>query len=143
MPPSLTCTRLLKFDAAHRVMLHESKCKMLHGHGYVVEATFAALSLDDVGRIIDFGVVKERLGGWIDAHWDHTAILYDKDAELGANIRQVTGQKIYFMPANPTAENMAAHLLHDICPTLFTGTDVRCTKIRLWETVNCYADAEL
>lgn len=137
------CTRLLKFDAAHRVMLHESKCKMLHGHGYGVEATFTAKSLDSIGRVIDFGVIKERLGSWIDKNWDHTAILYDKDAELGATIGQITGQKVYFMPTNPTAENMADYLLNRICPELFADTEVLCTKIRLWETTNCYADAEL
>lgn len=143
MPTRLSCTRLIKFDAAHRIMLHESKCKMLHGHGYVLEATFDAKNLDSLGRVIDFGVIKEKLGGWINAHWDHATILFDKDAELGAKIAEVTGQKIYFMPANPTAENMAAYLLNNICPALFADTDVMCTKIRLWETTNCYADAEL
>ena len=75
-------TRKLHFDAAHRVMQHESKCKYLHGHRYVVEATFEAAQLDDLGRVVDFGVIKERLGQWLDAHWDHATILYQKDKEL-------------------------------------------------------------
>ena len=33
----ITCTRRIEFDAAHRILNHESKCKMLHGHRYVVE----------------------------------------------------------------------------------------------------------
>ena len=36
-----TCTRRIEFDAAHRVMEHESKCRHLHGHRYAIEATFA------------------------------------------------------------------------------------------------------
>ena len=30
----ITCTRKIGFDAAHRVMLHETKCKNLHGHNW-------------------------------------------------------------------------------------------------------------
>jgi 6-pyruvoyl-tetrahydropterin synthase len=28
------CTRVMTFDAAHRVLRHESKCASLHGHTY-------------------------------------------------------------------------------------------------------------
>ncbi len=42
----ITCTRRIEFDAAHRILNHESKCKMLHGHRYAIEATFEAKNLD-------------------------------------------------------------------------------------------------
>ena len=74
----MICTRKLEFDSAHRVMEHESKCKMLHGHRYVVEASFAAKELDEIGRIIDFGLIREILGKWIDDNLDHNAILWLK-----------------------------------------------------------------
>ena len=62
-----TCTRKLEFDAAHRVMEHESKCRHLHGHRYVAEVTVATSELDGLGRVLDFGLLKTELGGWIDA----------------------------------------------------------------------------
>ena len=136
-----TCTRRLEFDAAHRVMRHESKCKYLHGHRYVVEATFAAEALDSVGRVIDFGSVKEILGGWIDEHWDHTAILHEDDRKLGEAVIGHTKQEIYYLPYNPTAENLAAYLLETVCPRLFKGKGIRCVHVRVHETPNCYADA--
>jgi 6-pyruvoyltetrahydropterin/6-carboxytetrahydropterin synthase len=136
-----TCTRRIEFDAAHRVMEHESKCRHLHGHRYAVEATFAAKDLDKLGRVIDFGAIKETLGAWIDAHWDHATILSEKDRALGEAIAAKTGQIIFYLPANPTAENMAEYLLKEICPKLFEG--VRCTRIRLYETPNCFADADI
>lgn len=135
----ITCTRRIEFDAAHRVMLHESKCKYLHGHRYVLEATFTADKLDSVGRIIDFGVIKQKLGGWIDEHWDHTAILFDKDKALGDAVSGQTNQAIYYMPANPTAENMASYLFEKICPGLFQETGLKCVGIKLYETPNCVA----
>lgn len=139
----ISCTRKIEFDAAHRVMLHESKCKYLHGHRYVIEATFAAEALDTVGRVVDFGEIKTVLGGWVDATWDHTTILNEKDRELGEEIARQTGQLVFYLPTNPTAENMAEYLLKIVCPKLFAGRPLHCTKIRLYETPNCYADASL
>ncbi len=138
---AITCTRRIEFDAAHRVMLHESKCKHLHGHRYAIEATFASDGLDSLGRVVDFGVVKEKLGGWINEHWDHATILFDKDKTLGEDIAKHTGQKVFYLDANPTAENMADYILKNICPELFTGMGITCTNIRLYETPGCYVDA--
>jgi len=134
---AIICTRRLEFDAAHRVLEHESKCKNLHGHRYVVEASFTAKQLDRLGRVVDFGVIKERLGAWIDQNWDHTTILFDKDKELGKAISAVTGQVIFYLPSNPTAENMAAYLLENVCPQLFADYELKCVSIRLYETPNC------
>lgn len=139
----LTCTRRIEFDAAHRVMKHESKCKHLHGHRYAIEATFAASALDALGRVIDFGVIKELLGGWIDEHWDHATILHEKDKPVGDAIAAQTGQEIFYLPSNPTVENMVDYLLRTVCPALFAAKNIECVHIRLYETPNCYADASL
>jgi 6-pyruvoyltetrahydropterin/6-carboxytetrahydropterin synthase len=135
-----TCTRRIEFDAAHRVVGHEGKCKHLHGHRYALEATFAGSSLDELGRVVDFAVIKELLGNWINDHWDHATILFDKDKALGTAITGVTGQKIFYMPSNPTAENMAEYVLHTVCADLFGDMPIRCVRIRLYETPNCYAE---
>lgn len=137
----ITCTRRIEFDSAHRVMEHESKCQFIHGHRYVVEATFTAEDLDKQGRVIDFGQVKALLGGWVDDNWDHTAILHEADRKLGAMLAESTGQAVYYLPYNPTAENIARYLLEEICPKLFARSNVRCVRIRVHETPNCYADA--
>ena len=137
----ITCTRKIEFDAGHRLMNHESKCRYVHGHRYIIEATFTAPELDRVGRVIDFAAIKEKLWNWIENNWDHTIILYKQDKELGDAIENHTGQKIYYMPTNPTAENMADYLLNAICPKLFNNEqDLTCTRLRLWETPNCYAE---
>ena len=135
----ITCTRRINFDAAHRLMGHEGKCKHMHGHRYVLEATFAAEKLDNLGRVVDFGVIKEKLGGWIDAHWDHNAVLYEKDQALGKAIEHETKQVIFYLPENPTAENMASYIFNVVCPELFTGSGLRCTAVTLHETPNCRA----
>ena len=135
----IICTRRLEFDSAHRVMKHESKCKMLHGHRYVVEVSFGAKNLDEIGRVIDFGVIREVLGKWLDNNFDHNTILHQDDKILGDNIAKITGQKIYYLPYNPTAENIAKYLIEDICPQLFSNYPIKCVAIKVYETPNCSA----
>lgn len=133
--------RRIAFCAGHRVSGHESKCRNLHGHNYV--AFFHAIprrGLDDLGRVIDFGVLKQRLNGWIEAHWDHGLILWERDEEAIAAARQIAHQKVFLLRANPTAENMAYELLHEIAPRALMEDSVAVTKVVLWETENCYAE---
>jgi 6-pyruvoyltetrahydropterin/6-carboxytetrahydropterin synthase len=142
----ITCTRRIQFCAGHRVAGHENKCAHLHGHNYVALVTAEAEQLDSVGRVVDFSVLKERVGGWIDERWDHGMILWEDDGCVSGNVETIkrlgpcdAPQKLYLMPSNPTAENMAAHLGAVICPQLLADVGVRVVEIVLWETENCYA----
>jgi 6-pyruvoyltetrahydropterin/6-carboxytetrahydropterin synthase len=45
------------------------------------------------------------------------------------------------LPYNPTAENLAKHLLEQVCPQLLAGTGVRATKVVIWETDEACAAA--
>lgn len=145
MSRPITCTRRIQFCAGHRVHNHESKCRNLHGHNYVAMFTAGAEpdreATDSLGRVIDFSVLKERIGGWIDKCWDHGYILWDADEEAVMAVTAVSGQKLYLMPYNPTAENMATYLLTRVCPAVLADTGVEVTHVRVWETENCYADA--
>jgi len=139
----VTCTRRLEWDAMHRIPRHESKCAAYHGHRYAAELTCFAPSLDDRGRVVDFGVVKELVGGWIDAHWDHTAILMRGDpdpaiAALAAS-NERHGRPVYWLDAPPTAECIVAELAR-VAGDLLAPTGVRVVRIRLWETPNGSAE---
>lgn len=144
-------TRRLEFDAGHRVLNHESKCANLHGHRYVAELSVIAKELDNVGRVIDFSVVKQLVGGWIDEHWDHNIILNQLDplAKLWTETNQAeivrpamfNDKPPYLMPTwapNPTAENMVKVLAIEAQGMLPMGLCV--VQVRLYETPNCWAD---
>ncbi len=136
--------RRIQFCAGHRVHKHESKCAHPHGHNYVafiharvrVQESFG--ELDDIGRVIDFSVLKERVGTWIDENWDHGFIYMKGDLDMEIIFKD-SDYKNYPMVKNPTAENMAQHLVRDICPKLMEGTNVHIHKVVIWETENCYA----
>lgn len=139
----LTCIRRLEFDAMHRVPRHESKCAAWHGHRYAAEIHCSAEQLDDRGRVIDFGVVKALVGGWIDEHWDHTAILMrgdpDPAAEVIAASNAAKGRPVYWMDVHPTAENIVAELA-GVAQKLLEPKGVEVVRIRLWETPNGSAE---
>ena len=137
----LTCTRRIEWDAMHRIPRHESKCRAFHGHRYAAELTCDAPELDDRGRVVDFGVIKERVGGWVDQHWDHTAILMqgDPEAEPLAQANARLGRPVYWTERPPTAEVIVAELAR-IAQELLADTGVTVVRIRLWETPNGSAE---
>jgi len=143
----ITCTRRLTFCAGHRVVGHEGKCRHLHGHNYVVEITCEADRLDGVGRVVDFGVIKREVGGWIDSALDHGFLVWTKDiatiralAEFYEDEDKGLVQKCYMMDANPTAENIA-EMLRERASKLLEGFGVYVVGVVVHETENCSATA--
>lgn len=146
------CTRILEFDAAHRLQNHAGKCQHLHGHRYKVEIT-CACHLDAVGMVIDFGVVKKLVGGWIDENLDHNTIYEKSDAMMQHLHDQQRGmceelriphKPWHSMNSAPTCENLAKYLF-DQARRLLEGAGgpnawLVVSRVRLWETPNCYAD---
>ena len=136
----IECTRRIEFDTAHRVIGHQNKCKYLHGHRYALEITAKACELDKLGMVVDFGLLKSVMKGWIDENFDHNVILHQDDKELGSLIASHTGQDVYYLKSNPTAENIALHLKLDIIPRLFGKNSFDIVKIRLYETPNAFVE---
>lgn len=135
-------TRKIEFDAGHRVPRHASKCKSPHGHRYVAEITCAAAELTIEGFVVDFGVVKQVVGGWVDMNWDHTMLYQHGDPVMEAMRAQVADAGLrpwYGMTDPPTAEHMAHHLF-DVATELLRDHRVEVRSVRIWETPNCYAE---
>lgn len=139
----LVLMRRIPFCAGHRLFGHGGKCEFFHGHNYIADFHVVGDAMDDVGRVVDFAQLKAALKGWIDEHWDHGFVLFQGDENGLAAIRQVQPSKYFVLPANPTAENMALHLLHVVCPEILTPLGVRAIKVVLWETSEAYAEATL
>jgi len=144
----ITCTRRIQFCAGHRVLGHEGKCANIHGHNWVAMITAEAPVLDNVGRVVDFSVLKEKVGGWIDEHWDHGFIMFAKDDAVHHALIAFAGtngsaSKTWLSQENPTSENLADYLLRFVCPVVLKGTGVRVVKVVLFETENCAAEATL
>ncbi len=134
---SITVMRQIRFCAGHRLLNHEGKCANLHGHNYLVEFHVTGHEVDELGRVVDFSVINKLFKGWIDENWDHGFILWDQDRNAIDALEKVTPHRIYELPYNPTAENMARYLMQQIGPKLIAsikGYDLRLSKVVMWET---------
>jgi len=140
---TIQAIRRIQFAAGHRVLGHEGKCAHLHGHNYVVLFYAQAEALDPVGRVIDFSVLKEKLGGWVDTHWDHGFIYCAQDVQVQEIFQHLPDHKHFVLPVNPTAENLGRYLLEQVGPEQLHSTGVRLVRVVVWETENCCAEVIL
>ena len=134
-----TCTRKIEFDYGHRLRNHEAKCAHVHGHRGVLEITCSAESLDNAGRVIDFGEIKRIVGGWVDECWDHAFLANHLDTVMLEFLTDER-QKHFVFPGEPSAENMAAFML-DKSKHLLKPLGIDCIRVRFYETPNGWADA--
>ncbi len=78
---TFTCTkRFQEVPFAHRAPNHDGHCKLLHGHNWVFEVTFASNHRDQNGFVVDFGKMG-RLKETI-ATLDHALVLNHSDPLL-------------------------------------------------------------
>ena len=140
---ALTIMRRIRFCAGHRLVGHGGRCENFHGHNYVAEFFVTGDQQDEVGRIIDFSELKARCKGWIDDHWDHAFLLWSEDSNGIDAIRMVQPHRLFLMPYNPTAENMARYLLEEVCPKILQGTGARASKVIIWETEESFAEVSV
>ncbi|MCE3017354.1 MAG: 6-pyruvoyl trahydropterin synthase family protein [Pirellula sp.] len=138
---SLTIMRRIKFCAGHRLFKHGGKCEHFHGHNYVADFFVTGDTQDTVGRVMDFADLKSKCKGWLDENWDHSFLVLDQDDNAIEALRMVKPSRLFLMPYNPTAENMARYLLEEVCPKILEDTGATATRVRIWETDESYAEA--
>lgn len=150
---SYRAERYHDISTGHRVVGHENKCRHLHGHNYRIHFVCEADQLDSLGRVVDFGVIKERLCMWVECNWDHKFLAWEKDPVMTSmvstclNNRATISDEDYgmlygslvFVPFNPTAENMAQYLVDVVGPSQLHGTGVRLVEVKIEETAKCSA----
>ena len=126
-------TRLIHFCYGHRLMDYEGKCRHPHGHNGKIEITMEGDTLDKRGMVMDFEEIKQSVQKWVDSELDHKMLLNKKDPLV--KILADLGEPVVVMDVNPTAETISRHIF-DYAKS--KGLPV--VKVRLWETVNSYAE---
>jgi len=155
----ITCERYHDISCGHRVVGHEGKCRHLHGHNYRFHFTCAPAperidvtamgdnvprvvdcqpgTLDSVGRVVDFSVIKQQLCQWLEDNWDHRLLLWEQDPL--AEELEVLDNSIVLVPFNPTAENIAKHMVEQVAPEQLHGYGVTLCRCKVEETRKCSA----
>jgi 6-pyruvoyltetrahydropterin/6-carboxytetrahydropterin synthase len=90
---------------------------------------------------------------WLEDHWDHRFLAWEEDELMklvaeenmqeGSELNELLHNSMVWVPFNPTAENMALYLLHEIGPRQLLDTGVTLIKVKVEETRKCSATADL
>lgn len=143
----LTITRKLEFDAGHRIPDHRSQCRNLHGHRYVLEITLAGDVMQhegasDNGMVMDFADVKDLARRHLVDLWDHAFLVYRGDAKVREFLDSLPDHKTVVLDRIPTVENLAAIAFEQLAAVFDAhyGVNLRLTRVRLYETPNCWAE---
>lgn len=142
-------TRRLEFDAGHRIPDHNSQCRHLHGHRYAIEITLSggiihADGQANNGMVMDFSDVKAIANTHVVQLWDHAFLAYRGDTAVVDFLASLPDHKTVVLEVVPTAENLARIAFDILAPRYqdIYGNHLRLERVRLYETPNCWADAE-
>ena len=132
----VTVTRLLRFNAAHRVhnpALSDGENRTLfgkcnnpnwHGHNYTLEVSVRGPIDERTGYVIDLGVLRDVVEREVIEQTDHRNFNIDVP---------------YMQGTIPTTENIVVAMWRVLAPVVEPGSLVR---LRLWETENNYVEYE-
>jgi 6-pyruvoyltetrahydropterin/6-carboxytetrahydropterin synthase len=141
-------TTRLEFDAGHRIPNHNSQCRNLHGHRYVIEITLTGQiiteeKISENGMVMDFSDVKRIARESVVDLWDHAFLVHKNDQVVLDFLNTLPNHKTVIFQHVPTAENMAAEafrILQDQYQDTYSN-QLKLSRVRLYETPNSWADA--
>lgn len=141
-------TRRLEFDAGHRIPLHDSQCKHLHGHRYALEVTLSGSVIStegasEQGMVRDFAAVKRVAHIHLVEGWDHAFFVCRADEKVVAFLQTIPDHKTVLFDAPPTAEHLALVAFRVLRKAYHDtyGDSLKLERVRVYETPNCWADA--
>lgn len=98
--------------------------------------------MDGLGRVLDFSAIKSHLCEWLESQWDHQFLIYADDPDVDI-LKEHFSDDIVVTPFNPTAENMARHLVCTVAPAALFGTGCELIRCTVEETRKCQATFSL
>ena len=106
-----------EFEAAHRIENYPGKCVRLHGHNWIVEAIVQGDTLNELGILIDFKVLKSALNKVLD-EFDH----------------QYLNEREIFADKNPTAEIIAREIFEKLFDDEIFSGNTKLKGVRVYES---------
>ena len=134
--PTVTVTRLLRFNAAHRVhnpALSDEENRRLfgkcnnpnwHGHNYTLEVSVRGPVEERTGYVMDLGALRALVEESVVDEIDHRNLNVDVPFMQGII---------------PTTENIVVAVWRRLEPRI---APVRLVRLKLWETENNYVEYE-
>ncbi|MBN1779774.1 6-carboxytetrahydropterin synthase QueD [bacterium] len=106
-----------RFSAAHRINGYQGQCGKLHGHTWKVRVQVRTGGVNNIGISIDFKELRSLT----------EAVLENLDHQL---INEISP----FDKENPTAENLAKYICHEVSGRL--PETITMDEVTVWESDN-------
>lgn len=113
-------TVISHFEAAHCLPGYPGKCARLHGHNWTIEVCVGSETLNELGMVIDFKVLKK-----------HVANVTDKLDHHYLNELDEWQLKL------PTAEHIAQYVYRELHKSLSAEIpEIRILYVKTWESAS-------
>jgi 6-pyruvoyltetrahydropterin/6-carboxytetrahydropterin synthase len=134
-------TKEFKFEMAHALHGYDGLCKNIHGHSYKLWVTIRGEVRKEKGHqkdgmVMDFDVLKSIVKPAIIDKYDHSLVLNAKSPH--ADIDLSVFEKVFYLPYQPTSENIVMDIANFIQSKLPNGIELY--KVILSETATSFAE---
>jgi len=143
MDSVIRVTREFTFEMAHVLRNYDGPCRNVHGHSYRLFVTVSGKPLKDNenpkdGMVIDFTDLKNIVLTKIINQFDHSVVISRNfDREKMEMMTKTFGNTV-IVDYQPTCENLVADFAERL--SAYLPRDVRLHSLKLYETVNSYAE---
>jgi 6-pyruvoyltetrahydropterin/6-carboxytetrahydropterin synthase len=121
------------FDASHRLLHYEGKCRNLHGHRWRVEIWIEGETDQTTQILMDYNLIRTVI-----ERFDHQVILNESDPMVDCLTRF---QTVITTPGDPSSEMIAVRIQEMLCREApLNKMTARLTRIRVWESPTCCAE---
>ena len=134
-------TKEFKFEMAHALHGYDGLCKNIHGHSYKLCVTVKGEIKNDKGNpkdgmVLDFDVLKSIVKPEIINKYDHSLVLNANSPHSEIDLSAF--EKVFFLPYQPTSENLVTDFALKIKSKLPEGIELY--KVVLSETATSFAE---
>ena len=126
---------------AHALHGYDGLCKNIHGHSYKLFVTVKGEIKNEKGNakdgmVLDFDILKNIVKPEIINKYDHSLVLNANSPHSEIDLSAF--EKVFFLPYQPTSENLVADFALKIKSKLPKGVEL--TKVVLSETATSFAE---
>lgn len=126
---------------AHALHAYDGLCANIHGHSYRLLVTVRGNVKEENGSpkngmVLDFSVLKEIVKPMIIEKYDHSLVLNANSPHRDINFSAF--EKVYFLPYQPTSENLVTDFALQIKEKL--PESIELYKVVLSETATSFAE---
>ena len=137
-------TKAFKLEMVHALHGYDGLCKNIHGHSYRLWVSVRGEIKNEKGHqkdgmVMDFDIIKQIVKSEIVDKYDHSLVLNANSPH--AKIDLSAFEKVFYLPYQPTSENLVADFATLIKSKLPEGVELY--KVVLSETTTSFAEWNL